>query len=40
MVEGPPESLKREIWAIGVLYLAIAVLPLIIGWVFALPPAS
>ena len=31
----PPESLRREIWAILVLYLVIAILPLLIGWAFA-----
>ena len=38
MADPPPESLLREIWAILVLYLAISVLPLVIGWAFA-PPA-
>ena len=33
--ERPPESLRREIWAILFLYLVIAILPLLIGWVFA-----
>lgn len=32
---GPPESLRREILAILVLYLAVAVLPLLIGMAFA-----
>ncbi len=31
----PPESLLREIWAILVLYLVIAILPLLIGWACA-----
>lgn len=35
MAEPTRESLAREIWAIGILYLAIAILPLVIGWLFA-----
>ena len=35
MAERHPESLAREIWAIGILYLAISILPLIVGWLFA-----
>ena len=39
-VDPPPESLTREIWAILVLYLVIAILPLFIGWAFAPPGPS
>ena len=34
----PGESLAREIWAILFLYLAISLLPLLLGWALAPGP--